>query len=71
MSIAAIGADDGEAAVLERDVGRRRLQRLGGGLLALLDHGRGGGEDRLALRVEAARAAGAAADRDGVGVALA
>ena len=31
----------------------------------------GGGEDRLALRIEAARAAGAAADRDGIGVALA
>ena len=36
---AAIGADDGEAALGEGDIGDRGLQFLGGGLLALLDDG--------------------------------
>ena len=68
---AAIGADDGEAAVGEGDVGERRFQRLGRGLLAFVDHRIGGEQDRLAFGIQAARAAGAAADRDRVGVALA
>ena len=47
------------------------FQLLGGRLLALLDHRRGGQQDRLALGIQAARTAGAAADRDLVGIALA
>ena len=68
---AAIGADDGKPAVRERDIGRRGLQHFGRRLLALVDHRVGGEQDRLAFGIEAARAAGAAAGRDGVRVALA
>ena len=39
--------------------------------LPFVDHRIGGQQDRLALGIQAARAAGAAADRNGVGVALA
>ena len=45
---AAVGADDGEAAALELDVGRRGLERHAGDLLALVDHLVGGFDDRRA-----------------------
>ncbi len=67
---AAVGADDGERAIGERDIRRRRLQLFGRRLLALVDHRVRGDQDRLALGIQAARSAGAAADRDRVGVAL-
>ena len=69
--MAAVGADDGEGAVGEGNVGDGGFQFLGGGLLPLGDDGLGGQQDGLAFRVKAASAAGAAADGDGVGVALA
>ncbi len=68
---AAIRADDGEASVLEHDVGRSGFQCLGGGFLALFDDRGRRQQDRLALGIQAACAACAAADGDGVGVALA
>ena len=68
---AAVGADDGEPAIGEGDIGRRGLQHFGRRLLALVDHRIGGQQDRLAFGIQAARAAGATADRDGVGIALA
>ena len=43
---AAVGADDGEAAEPELDVGGRGLQRHAGDLLALVDHLVGGLDDR-------------------------
>jgi hypothetical protein len=70
---AAVRAGHREAAALGRelDVGHRGLEVLGGCLLALLDHARGGHQDRLALGVEAARAARAAALGQRLGIALA
>ena len=67
---AAIGADDGEAPILEHDIGGRRFQHFGGRLAPLLDHAGRREQDRLTLGIQAARTAGAAAGGDAVGVAL-
>ena len=69
--IAAVGADDLEAAVAIGDVGRRRLEPLGGEVAAALDHHVGGALQGRAADDGRGRAAGAAAVRDGAGVALA
>ena len=58
---AAVGAGDGEAAVRELDVDHRRLEHVGGDLLALLDQHVAGLEERLAGDQRRLRAAGAAA----------
>ncbi len=67
---AAVGAGDGEAAVLELHVGFRRLQHVGGELLALGDDLFADQHDGAAAHSGRARAAGAHAERDRVGVAL-
>ena len=65
----AVGAGDGEAAVAVLDVRRRRLQRLGGELLAARDHRAARRDHRRAADERRARAD--AADAVGaVGVAL-
>ena len=53
------------------DVGRRRLQPFGGEIAAALDHHVGGALQGRAADDGRGRAAGAAAVRDGAGVALA
>ena len=68
---AAIGADDRETAVGKADIRDRGFQFLRRRLFALLDDRFRRLQDRLAFGIKAARAAGAAADRDGVGIALA
>ena len=66
----AIRSGDREAAGFKHDVRDGGLERFRGSLLTLVDDARGRHEDRLAFGIEAARAAGAAADRDRVGVTL-
>ena len=65
-----VGADHGELAVLELDVAGRGFQHVAGHLLGLLDHHLGGVLQRRAADGHAARAVGAAAEADLVGVAL-
>ena len=60
-----------ECAVAIGDVGRRRLEPLGGQVAAALDHDIGRAAQRRAADDGRGRAAGAAAVRDGAGVALA
>ncbi len=66
----AVGADDGEVAVLEGDVGRRGFERVRRQLLALLDDFHRGFDDRGAGMHDRFRAAGAAAHGELVAVAL-
>ena len=68
---AAVGADDLEGAVAIGDVGRRRLEPLGGQVAAALDHHVGRALERRAADDGRGGAAGAAAVRDGARVALA
>ena len=68
---APVGADDLEGAVAIGDVGRRRLEPLGGEIAAALDHHVGGALQRRAADDGRGRAAGAAAARDAARVALA
>ena len=67
---AAVGAGDGEAAVLELDVAFRGFQQVRGELLALGDDLVADQDDGAAAHGGRARAARAHAERDGVGVAL-
>ena len=66
----AVGAGHGEAAVLEHDVGFRRLQQVGRDLLRLVDHLVHRLDDGRAADRERARAVGAHAERDLGGVAV-
>ena len=69
---AAIGADDGEPAVARSAMSAGAASSTSAAAcLPLSITVVGGQQDRLAFGIEAARAAGAAADRDGVRVALA
>ena len=66
----AVGADDVEAAILEFEIACGCFQHHGRHGLGLLDDGVGGALERVAPDMHAARAIGAAADRNLVGVAL-
>src|SRR6185437_5941754 len=67
---AAIGAGDDEAAVMEFDVERRGLEQVPGDGLALLDDLLRRGEEGGTADAGRARAEGAAAVEDEVGVAV-
>src|ERR1700733_6483641 len=66
----AVGADDGELAALERNIGRRRFEHIAGELLAFLDDFCRAFDDRGAAVHDRFRAAGSTADYDAVAVAL-
>ena len=66
----AVGAGDGEAAVLELDVAFGGLQEMRGKLLALGDDLVADQDDGAAAHGGRARAAGAHAERHRIGVAL-
>ena len=68
--LAAVGAGDGELAVLELDVGLRRLEQVRGDLLALGDDLVERLDDRRAADRERARAVGAHAEQHAAGVAV-
>src|SRR6185437_11746097 len=65
-----VGPGDGEAAVSELDVERRRFEQMAGDELAFLDDLLGRAEESGAPGARRARAEGAAAVEDEIGVAI-